>query len=238
MMEVPFARPWFGGGEAEAVGRGGRVRLGDPGPAGARSSSGPSRIASALPTRWRPRTARPRSTWPCTRRRRPRRRGDRAVAVVHRDRQRRLAVRRDAGVRRHRSDAPTTSTPGRASERSRRGRRRSSRFTRSASPRTWTRSSTSPTATTLLLVEDAACAIGALHRGRPIGSLGPLACFSLHPRKVITMRRGRHDRRPRPRVAERLRRLRQHAMDRRPWPGMPLGTSSSSAIPNAGGTRG
>ena len=65
----------------------------------------------------------------------------------------------------------------------------------------------------LTLVEDAACAIGALHRGRPIGSLGPLACFSFHPRKVITCGEGGmiavHD----PAVAERLRRLRQHAMD-------------------------
>jgi perosamine synthetase len=65
----------------------------------------------------------------------------------------------------------------------------------------------------LALVEDAACAIGALHRDRPIGSLGPLSCFSFHPRKVITCGEGGmiavHD----PEVAERLRRLRQHAMD-------------------------
>jgi perosamine synthetase len=65
----------------------------------------------------------------------------------------------------------------------------------------------------LAIVEDAACAIGAAYRGRPIGSLGPLACFSLHPRKVITTGEGGmiavQDRE----VAERLRRLRQHAMD-------------------------
>jgi dTDP-4-amino-4,6-dideoxygalactose transaminase len=64
----------------------------------------------------------------------------------------------------------------------------------------------------LIIVEDAACAIGALHRGRPIGSLGT-ACFSFHPRKVITCGEGGmiavHD----PEMAERLRRLRQHAMD-------------------------
>jgi perosamine synthetase len=63
------------------------------------------------------------------------------------------------------------------------------------------------------LVEDAACAIGARYKSRPIGSLGPLACFSLHPRKVITTGEGGmiavHDRA----VAERLRQLRQHAMD-------------------------
>jgi dTDP-4-amino-4,6-dideoxygalactose transaminase len=66
----------------------------------------------------------------------------------------------------------------------------------------------------LTIVEDAACAIGAEHRGRPIGSLGNLACFSFHPRKVITCGEGGmiavHD----PAVAERLRRLRQHAMDK------------------------
>jgi dTDP-4-amino-4,6-dideoxygalactose transaminase len=63
------------------------------------------------------------------------------------------------------------------------------------------------------IIEDAACAIGAMHRGRPIGSLGPLACFSLHPRKVITTGEGGmiavHD----AELAERLRRLRAHAMD-------------------------
>jgi perosamine synthetase len=66
----------------------------------------------------------------------------------------------------------------------------------------------------LAVVEDAACAVGAEYRGRPIGSLGPLACFSFHPRKVITCGEGGmiavHD----PAVAERLRSLRQHAMDR------------------------
>jgi perosamine synthetase len=66
----------------------------------------------------------------------------------------------------------------------------------------------------LALVEDAACALGAFHRGQPIGSLGPLACFSFHPRKVITCGEGGmiavHD----PLMAERLRRLRQHSMDR------------------------
>jgi perosamine synthetase len=42
----------------------------------------------------------------------------------------------------------------------------------------------------LTIVEDAACAIGATYKGRPIGSLGPLACFSFHPRKVITTGEG------------------------------------------------
>jgi perosamine synthetase len=65
----------------------------------------------------------------------------------------------------------------------------------------------------LAIVEDAACAIGAEHRGRPIGSLGNLACFSFHPRKVITCGEGGMIAVDDPAVAERLRRLRQHAMD-------------------------
>jgi perosamine synthetase len=63
------------------------------------------------------------------------------------------------------------------------------------------------------IVEDAACAIGASYKDRPIGSLGPLACFSLHPRKVITTGEGGMIAVTDPEVAERLRRLRAHGMD-------------------------
>jgi dTDP-4-amino-4,6-dideoxygalactose transaminase len=66
----------------------------------------------------------------------------------------------------------------------------------------------------LELVEDAACAIGATHRGRPIGSLGPPACFSFHPRKVITCGEGGMIAVSDTELADRLRRLRQHAMDK------------------------
>lgn len=40
------------------------------------------------------------------------------------------------------------------------------------------------------VVEDAACALGALYRGRRVGSSDGLCCFSFHPRKVITTGEG------------------------------------------------
>jgi len=64
----------------------------------------------------------------------------------------------------------------------------------------------------LPIVEDAACAIGASYKGRSIGSSENLACFSLHPRKVITTGEGGMITVADPAVAERIRQLRQHAM--------------------------
>jgi dTDP-4-amino-4,6-dideoxygalactose transaminase len=42
----------------------------------------------------------------------------------------------------------------------------------------------------VVLVEDAAGALGARRRGRPCGGLGPLGCLSFHPRKIVTTGEG------------------------------------------------
>jgi dTDP-4-amino-4,6-dideoxygalactose transaminase len=42
----------------------------------------------------------------------------------------------------------------------------------------------------LIVVEDAACSLGATYRGRKTGSFGAVACLSFHPRKVITTGEG------------------------------------------------
>jgi perosamine synthetase len=64
----------------------------------------------------------------------------------------------------------------------------------------------------LLLLEDAAPAIGATYKGRRVGGLGNPTCLSFHPRKVITTGEGGMllmDSLP---LAERARRLRAHGM--------------------------
>ena len=42
----------------------------------------------------------------------------------------------------------------------------------------------------LAVIEDAACAVGTRYNGRLVGAIGDVACFSLHPRKVITTGEG------------------------------------------------
>jgi dTDP-4-amino-4,6-dideoxygalactose transaminase len=65
----------------------------------------------------------------------------------------------------------------------------------------------------LTVIEDAACAIGAEYQGRRIGAPHTaLACFSFHPRKVLTTGEGGMITTADGELAARLRRLRQHAM--------------------------
>jgi perosamine synthetase len=64
----------------------------------------------------------------------------------------------------------------------------------------------------LPLVEDAACALGALYRGTPCGALGRVGCFSFHPRKIITTGEGGLLTTDDDALAERLRLLRNHGL--------------------------
>jgi dTDP-4-amino-4,6-dideoxygalactose transaminase len=63
------------------------------------------------------------------------------------------------------------------------------------------------------VIEDAACAVGALYRGRPAGATAPIATFSFHPRKILTTGEGGMIVTPDADVAARLRRLREHGMN-------------------------
>jgi perosamine synthetase len=66
----------------------------------------------------------------------------------------------------------------------------------------------------LLVIEDAACAIGSSYRGQRIGMPHSfLACFSFHPRKILTTGEGGMVTTSDEKVATRIRHLRQHAMN-------------------------
>lgn len=62
------------------------------------------------------------------------------------------------------------------------------------------------------ILEDAACAVGSRYKGRPIGGHSEMACFSFHPRKVITTGEGGMITTDSGEYAARLRLLRQHGM--------------------------
>ena len=64
----------------------------------------------------------------------------------------------------------------------------------------------------IAVIEDAACAAGAVYRGRPAGATASLATFSFHPRKLLTTGEGGMITTPDADVAVRLRRLREHGM--------------------------
>ena len=62
----------------------------------------------------------------------------------------------------------------------------------------------------LTVLEDAAGALGASRRGRSCGSFGALACFSFHPRKIVTTGEGGAVTTDDAALAERVRSLRHH----------------------------
>lgn len=62
----------------------------------------------------------------------------------------------------------------------------------------------------LLVIEDAACAMGTLYHGRHVGTFGHAGCFSFHPRKAITTGEGGMVTTMEEALAMRLRSLRDH----------------------------
>jgi perosamine synthetase len=65
----------------------------------------------------------------------------------------------------------------------------------------------------LLVIEDAACAIGSHYQGRRVGlPHSSIACFSFHPRKILTTGEGGMVTTADEELANRIRGLRQHAM--------------------------
>jgi dTDP-4-amino-4,6-dideoxygalactose transaminase len=65
----------------------------------------------------------------------------------------------------------------------------------------------------LIVIEDAACAIGSEYDGQRIGMPHTLmACFSFHPRKILTTGEGGMITTADAKIADRLRKMRQHAM--------------------------
>ena len=65
----------------------------------------------------------------------------------------------------------------------------------------------------VLVVEDAACALGASVHGRSAGAWGIASCFSFHPRKAVTTGEGGAISTNDARIARRVRALRNHGQD-------------------------
>ena len=64
----------------------------------------------------------------------------------------------------------------------------------------------------VVLVEDAAGALGASYRGTACGSLGLMGCLSFHPRKIVTTGEGGAVTTNEPELAAAIRRLRHHGI--------------------------
>lgn len=66
------------------------------------------------------------------------------------------------------------------------------------------------------VIEDAACALGTAYKGGMLGSMGDIACFSLHPRKALTTGEGGVITTNDDAFARKARLLLNHGMDRTP----------------------
>ena len=65
----------------------------------------------------------------------------------------------------------------------------------------------------IIIIEDAACSLGAAYRGQKCGTFGLVSCFSFHPRKITTTGEGGVVVTNDDRIAAKIRALRHHGMD-------------------------
>jgi dTDP-4-amino-4,6-dideoxygalactose transaminase len=72
----------------------------------------------------------------------------------------------------------------------------------------------------LAIIEDAACAIGTTYKGRSVGAIGDIGCFSFHPRKAVTTVEGGMVTTDRDDLAEAVRSLRNHGSTGLPDPAL------------------
>jgi len=64
----------------------------------------------------------------------------------------------------------------------------------------------------LMVIEDAACALGTEYNGKKVGTFGDIGCFSFHPRKAVTTGEGGLVVSNNPEIADRVRALRNHGI--------------------------
>ena len=65
----------------------------------------------------------------------------------------------------------------------------------------------------LAVIEDAACALGAKWQHKPVGTIGKVGCFSLHPRKAITTGEGGLITTNDDEIAKKIKQLRNHGIE-------------------------
>ncbi|WP_342727946.1 DegT/DnrJ/EryC1/StrS family aminotransferase [Bradyrhizobium sp. B097] len=87
----------------------------------------------------------------------------------------------------------------------------------------------------IAVIEDAACAIGTTYKGKPIGAIGDIGCFSFHPRKAVTTGEGGAVTTNRDDLAARVRSQRNHGSTGAPDPSIePHGPWTMATFDNLG----
>ncbi|NEU96208.1 DegT/DnrJ/EryC1/StrS family aminotransferase [Bradyrhizobium uaiense] len=87
----------------------------------------------------------------------------------------------------------------------------------------------------IAVIEDAACAVGTTYKGKPVGAIGDIGCFSFHPRKAVTTGEGGAVTTNRDDLAARVRSQRNHGATGAPDPSIePHGPWTMATFDNLG----